>query len=268
MTRLVGRVAIVTGASPNIGGAIAAGLARAGARVVCSNLDADAARAAASRIEAEGGAATVVVGDVTDPGHAGELIRAAFDTFGGLDIVVNNAMKFDYGGVLSMDVASFRAQLEVGLVGTFLCTQAAARSMVERGVPGSIVNILSTAAWQGQPGNVGYSTAKSGLINFTRSAAMELARYDIRVNGLTPTVTVSDDPAALARLRDDPPAPGGYPMDFVGQFPLRRLPTADDYAGAAVFLASDDAAMVTGSHLVVDGGASGKYWPWQPSYDD
>jgi NAD(P)-dependent dehydrogenase (short-subunit alcohol dehydrogenase family) len=136
--------------------------------------------------------------------------------------------------------------------------------MIGGGHGGSIINILSTAAWQGEPGNIGYCTGKSGLVNFTRSAAMELAEHGIRVNGLTPTATIPDDPD-VARLMVAAASSGGpYPMDFTGQVPLDRLPGPRDYVPALVFLASDESRMITGTNITVDGGAMAKYWPWTP----
>jgi NAD(P)-dependent dehydrogenase (short-subunit alcohol dehydrogenase family) len=147
------------------------------------------------------------------------------------------------------------------VIGTFVATQAVAASMVDAAKGGSIITVLSTAAWQGEAGNVGYATAKSALINFTRSAAMELAPYGIRVNSFTPTATVPADPdaardftAGIERLREN------GRMDFEGAIPWHRLPTAHDYVGTMVFLASDDAALMTGSNVTIDGGALAKYW--------
>jgi NAD(P)-dependent dehydrogenase (short-subunit alcohol dehydrogenase family) len=139
--------------------------------------------------------------------------------------------------------------------------------MIDRKVEGSVINVLSTAAWQGQPGNIGYSTGKSGLINFTRSAAMELAEHGIRVNGFTPTATQPEDPEILRRMEAAAAAPGQYPMDFIAQFPMKRLPTPSDYVPTVVFLASDESRMITGSNITVDGGATAKYWPWRPRQD-
>ena len=148
--------------------------------------------------------------------------------------------------------------------GDDLFTRAAAKAMIEAGNGGSVINILSTAAWQGQPGNVGYTTAKSGLINFTRSVAMELAEHRIRVNGLTPTATQPADAEMARRAAEFAARPSRWSMDFTGQFPMGRLPTTSDYVGAAVFLASDASAMITGSNITIDGGATAKYWPWTP----
>lgn len=194
MNRLEGRTAIVTGASANIGGVLAHGLAAEGARVVCTDLVQTVAEATAASIIAAGGEAFAVAGDVTDSAHAEDVVRQATERWGRVDILVNNAMMFNNKGVMTMPVDEFRRQVDICLTGALVFTRAAAGAMIEGGRGGSIVNVLSTAAWQGQAGNIGYSTAKSGLINFTRSAAMELATHDIRVNGFTPTATQPEDP--------------------------------------------------------------------------
>lgn len=263
--RLGGKVAVVTGASPNIGGAIARGLAGEGAALVCADLEASTAQACADSIVSSGGRAIAVSGDVTDPQHADAVVSAAIEAWGRLDVLVNNAVWFNRKGLLSTPIEEFRRQVDIILAGAFLLTRAAATSMIDAGTGGSIINVLSTAAWQGEPGNIGYCTGKSGLINFTRSAAMELAQYGIRVNNFTPTATLPADPeqaanllAAMARN------PHPYPMDFTGSIPMSRLPTPADYVGALVYLASDESSMVTGSNLTVDGGATARYWPWTP----
>lgn len=264
MNRLEGKVAIVTGASRNIGGTVAAGLAGEGARVLCTDLSADVANAAAQRIVDAGGEAEALAGDVTDPAHAEAAVARVLDRWGTVDVLVNNAVFFQQQGVLEMPYDDYRRQLEVILGGTFLFTRAAARAMIEGRRGGSVVNVLSTAAWQGQPGNIGYCTGKSGLINFTRSTAMELAEHRIRVNGLTPTATAPSDPEARRQMETLLSRPSRYHQDFTAQMPLGRLPGPEDYVGAAIFLASDDSSMVTGTNLTVDGGASAKYWPWTP----
>jgi NAD(P)-dependent dehydrogenase (short-subunit alcohol dehydrogenase family) len=264
--RLEGKVAVVTGTSPNIGGALACGLAAAGAHVACNDVDEASATAVAERIERAGGQAMPLVFDVTDEVGARAGVDAALDRWGHVDILVNNAVKFDFGGVLDMPIARFQRQVEIIQTGALIMSQLVANAMVERQVRGSIVNILSTAAWQGHAGNIGYSTAKSGLINFTRTAAMELAPFGIRVNALTPTVTIPDDPEIGARFREllvTAAETGG--MDFEGRMPWHRLPQATDYVGPLVFLASDDAEFVNGSNLMVDGGAMAQYWPQTPA---
>ena len=264
MNRLADKVAIVTGASPNIGGTLAVGLAAEGARVLCTDLSTEVADDCAAKIIAEGGDAVAVAGDVTDPGHVDEAVAAALDRWGRIDVLVNNAVLFNQQGVLSMSYEDFRRQLDVIVGGSFLFTKAVATAMIETRTAGSIINVLSTAAWQGQPGNIGYSTGKSGLVNFTRSVAMELAEYGIRVNGFTPTATAPTDPAARAKMDELLARPSPYPNDFAAQLPLSRLPTPADYVGAVIYLASDESAMVTGTNITVDGGATAKYWPWTP----
>ena len=265
MSRLEGRTAIVTGTSPNIGGVIARGLAAEGARVVCTDISEKSAQGCADAIVAEGGEALAVVGDVTDPGHADEAVAAAVDTWGSVDILVNNAVWFRHRGLLDMTYDEYRHQLDVILGGAFLFSRAVARAMIDTETSGSIINVLSTAAWQGEPGNVGYSTGKSGLVNFTRSVAMELAPHGIRVNGFTPTATQTVD-ATTRALQDERRAQASdFTMDFRGLMPWGRLPTAADYVPTVVFLASDDSAMITGTNITVDGGATAKYWPWVPT---
>lgn len=262
--RLANRTAIVTGASPNIGGVLARGLAAEGARVVCTDVSEDAAQASAESIVAAGGEAIAVVGDVTDPEHASDAVAQAMDRWGRVDILVNNAVWFNQKGLLTMPVQDFRRQVDIILGGAFLFTRAVAESMIATETAGSIINVLSTAAWQGQPGNIGYSTGKSGLVNFTRSVAMELAQYRIRVNGFTPTATQPEAPEVLERMAKLAGGPAEFPMDFATQFPWYRFPIPSDYVPTVVFLASDDSAMITGTNITVDGGATAKYWPWSP----
>lgn len=264
MNRLAGKVAIVTGTSPNIGGTLARGLAKEGAAVVCTDIDAEVAKRCASSIQDEGGRAMAHAGDVTDQAHVNEVVRHTTAEWGRIDILVNNAVQFNTKGLLAMSLDEFRRQTDIILSGSFLFTRAAAEVMIEKGCGGTIINVLSTAAWQGQPGNVGYCTGKSGLINFTRSVAMELAEFGIRVNGFTPTATMPTDPDLLRRLAEPAAAVSRYPMDFHSEMPLNRLPNPEDYVAAVVFLASEESAMMTGTNITVDGGATAKYWPWTP----
>lgn len=264
--RLAGKVALVTGASRNIGGTIAEAYARERAVVACNDLDPMIAERCAAAITAAGGQALAVPGDVTDPAAMTALVERVIAEFGHVDILLNNAAAFRRGGLLTMSVADFRAQLDVIVTGTMVTSQAVAQAMVSTGRGGSIITMLSTAAWQGEVGNIGYSTAKSALINFTRSAAMELAPYGIRVNSFTPTATLPAEPeaaeqfsAGIERLRIR------GKMDFTGQLPWGRLPTPHDYVGALVLLASDESALMTGSNVTVDGGALAKYWPQPPA---
>src|SRR5579883_411585 len=220
--KLAGKVALVTGTSPNIGGGIAEGLAAEGAKLVCVDVRTENAEQCAAAIQRQGGEAFGLRCDVTDEAQVQSVIEAARERFGGLDVLVNNAVIFNQKGVLEMPLAEWRAQLAVILDGAFLCTKLAAKQMIAQGRGGAIINIASTAAHQGQPGNVGYCTGKSGILNFTRSVAMELAPYGIRVNSLTPTATDASEAQERAEAwgRERPPA---RPAARRGALPFAQL---------------------------------------------
>ncbi len=269
--KLGGRVAIVTGTSPNIGGGIAEGLAAEGAIVVAVDSIAANAHDCADYIAKNGGQALGLVCDVTDEAQVEATIGAVLRTFGRVDILVNNAAFFNKKGVLDMPYAEFEKQSGVILGGAFLFTKHAARAMMGRSgaAPGGVViNIISTAGHQGEPGNIAYSTAKAGLLNFTRSAAMELVGHGIRVNSLTPTAT--DPSESFERARrwgravEKPPGLDKVMRPFREGIPMKKLPVPSDYGRAVAFLASDDAAMITGTDLRVDAGAVARYWAWDP----
>jgi NAD(P)-dependent dehydrogenase (short-subunit alcohol dehydrogenase family) len=263
--KLSGKVAIVTGTSPNIGGGIAGGFADEGAKVVCADLAADNAQQCAEWIIKRGGEAIAVLCDTTDEDQVRALVARAREAYGGVDILVNNAGVLGGESVLDMTLERWNRQLDVNLTGTFLCTKHVARLMVDLATRGSIIVIASTAAHQGQAGNIGYCTSKSGLLNFTRAAAMDLAKYKIRVNSITPTATDVEEGIARAAEWGRPrPAPRVRTLDFPKMVPTGELPSPHHYARAAVFLASDDAEMITGTDLRVDAGAIAKYWPWIP----
>ena len=265
--KLEGRVALVTGTSPNIGGGIAEGLAAEGARLVCVDANPANAEDCAAAIRAAGGRALGVSCDVTEPRAVEALFERLAGEVGRVDLLVNNAAIFNQKGVLDMEHAEWARQLAVILDGAFLCTRAVASRLVAAGRPGSIVNVISTAGHQGQPGNVGYCTAKAGLLNFTRSVAMELATRGIRVNSVTPTAT--DPSESLDRAerwgRKRPSAGIAAVFEpFRRRVPMQQLPVPSDYARAVVFLASDDARFITGIDLRVDAGAVARYWAWDP----
>jgi NAD(P)-dependent dehydrogenase (short-subunit alcohol dehydrogenase family) len=263
--KLAGRVAIVTGTSPNIGGGIAEGLADEGATVVCVDVVSANAEQCAAWITSRGGRALGLTCDVTDEGQVEAMVARTRDAFGGVDILVDNAGILGGLSVLEMPLERWSRQIAVNLTGTFLCTKHVARAMVDGGRRGSIIVVVSTAGHQGQAGNIAYSTSKGGLLNFTRAAAMDLARHGIRVNSLTPTATDAEEgierTVAWGRAR---PERRTGPIDFKKMVPMGQLPSPRHYARAAVFLASDDSEMITGFDLRVDAGAIAKYWPWVP----
>lgn len=189
------------------------------------------------------------------------------ESLGPIDLLVNGAVVYAVKGLLEMEFTQWRRQLAVMLDSAFLFSSLIAKRLVADGRSGAIVNLISTAGHQGEPGNIGYATAKGGLLNMTRSAATELAPHGIRVNSLTPTAT---DPAeAMARAqRWGVPGPDEATRAALAlaerQLPLGALPSPSDYGRAAVFLCSDAARMITGIDLPVDAGSLARYWRAKP----
>ncbi len=263
--KLEGKVAIITGVGPNIGRAVALEFAREGAKVAVNHRRPEQADSTVAMIRDAGGQAMAIPSQVADEDAVRAAIAQVVDAWGQVDVLVNNAAQINPKGVLDMPYDEFKEQVSSMVDGTFIWTKYAAQSMVEKGVKGSIINVVTCAAWQGEPGNIGYCTAKAGVVNFTRSAAMELAEYGIRVNNMTPTATQPEDEEALARraARASSRPQRKHLMEYAA-IPLGRMPKPSDYTPAFVYLASDDSAMVTGTNLSVDGGVLAKYWPWYP----
>src|SRR5580700_7272275 len=199
---LDGKVALVTGAGPNIGSGIALALSRYGARVACNDLDGEAAAASVRRIERHGGSAVAVVGDVSSEDDVVRYVGEVLDRWGRIDILINNAAVLGGRGVLEESLEFWNRAVAVARAGAFLNTKHVAVSMIERDIRGSIVNVLSSNAWQGCAGVIAYAFHKGGLANFTRAAAMDLAPYGIRVNSYSPTAPRPDNPELLAELRE------------------------------------------------------------------
>jgi NAD(P)-dependent dehydrogenase (short-subunit alcohol dehydrogenase family) len=265
---LAGHTALMVGTSPNIGAGIAIELARAGARVGCVDRDPHLAALTAKDISDGGGQAHAVGCDATDVADVTRAVSEVTDALGPVDILVNGAVVYAVKGLLDMELAQWRRQLAVMLDSAFLFSSVVARRLVAGGRGGAIVNLISTAGHQGEAGNIGYTTAKGGLLNMTRSAATELAPYGIRVNSLTPTAT---DPAdALERAaRWGVPGPDDATCASLRaaqtQVPLGKLPSPSDYGQAAAFLCSDAARMITGIDLPVDAGSLARYWRVKPA---
>ena len=268
--RLSGKVALITGCGPNINGGIAYGFADEGARLVCVDVRADYAEGCARAICGRGGAAVAATCDVSREEQVLAALDKAKSAFGPVDVLINGAVLQTRKGVLDLTAEEFRRQIDVSLIGALLFTKHVAHDMINQKIRGSIISIISTEGHQGNPGNVGYGTVKGGLLNFTRSVAMELAPHGIRVNSLSPTGT--DPVEGLERA-----AAWGVTWD-VGQgrppnsdttsgdqgVPLGKRPSPRHYAKGAVFLASDDAEMITGFDLRIDAGTVARYWRWNP----
>jgi NAD(P)-dependent dehydrogenase (short-subunit alcohol dehydrogenase family) len=206
--------------------------------------------------------------DATDAADVTRAVTEVAESLGPVDLLVNGAVIYAVKGLLDMELSQWRRQLAVMLDSAFLFSSVVARRLVADGRGGVIVNVISTAGHQGEAGNIGYTTAKGGLLNMTRSAATELAPHGIRVNSLTPTAT---DPAeALERAaRWGVPGPDDATRASLKaaetQVPLGKLPSPSDYGRAAVFLCSDAARMVTGIDLPVDAGSLARYWRVKPA---
>ncbi len=275
---LEGKVALVTGAGPNIGSGIALALAKYGARVACNDVRPEAADACVRRIERNDGAAMAVTGDVSDEADVRAYIQAVLDAWGRIDILVNNAALLGGRGVLEESLEHFNRAVDVAAAGSFLNTKHVAISMIERGIKGSIVCILSSNAWQGAPGVIAYAFHKGGLANFVRAAAMDLAPYGIRINSFSPTAPEPDNPELIAERRASGwrGRPGTEPGDRpawwrpTGTFDVRRnMPmgvpsTPTDIGHCVAWMCTDYARLITGCDFVVDGGARAKYWAYTP----
>lgn len=241
---LAGDVAIVTGAGQNIGQEMAELFASEGAKLVVVDIDEERAQSTVESIEADGGEAVAAVTDVSDPDDVAAMIDTAEEAFGPADVLVNNVAISDRDHFLDLDVETFDQIMSVNLRGTFLCTQAAAKSMKESG-GGRIVNVASTSAHKGRAEASAYATSKSGILNFTRSAAKALADHNIRVNTLSPTRSGS-------RVGNEEARSGDVADDIL----VGRWGKPEDQANGALFLVNPENSFVNGTELMVDGGAS------------
>ncbi len=244
---LTDKVAVITGGGDGIGKGIALAFARFGAHVVIADRNAGAGERAAAEVRALGRKALAVTTDIRNFEQVKAMTTRAVDELGGVDILVNNAGGGRPQSFLDMGETGWRKHIELNLMGLFYCTDAAARAMIAGKRRGSIINIATIEAYRAAPMWAVYGACKAGMVNFSRSMALELSDHGIRINGIAPGFI--ETPSTKAGLTPDRLGP------VLRAMPLGRVGTVDDVAGAAVYLASDLGAWITGVTLHVDGGA-------------
>lgn len=248
------KVTIVTGAAQGIGRACAERAAREGSSVVVSDIDDAAALKVVKGIEEAGGAATFCSCDVSQRLDVHNLIAAALEAYGTVDVLVNNAGVVDDRPFLELESEEFDRVLAINLKGAFLAAQAAAKQMVKQvkggRAPGAIVNMSSINAWFGLPDHVAYSVSKGGLMQLTKSMSIALAPHGIRVNAVGPGTI--DTPLIKSVIKDE-----GFRKKALSRTPLGRVGRAEEIAAVVVWLASAEASYLTGTTVYADGGRMG-----------
>jgi NAD(P)-dependent dehydrogenase (short-subunit alcohol dehydrogenase family) len=247
MNRLAGKVALVTGGSAGIGEAIAKTFAREGARVVVTGRRQEELDRVVKDIDHQHGKSVAVAGSVTDDQHARAAVNAAIQHFGTLDVLINNAGVGEFGRRLhELDDETWSRVLDVNLTGVFRMTRAAVSEMLKRGC-GSIVNISSIASLVGIPLLPAYAASKGALDALTRAIAVDYAQDGIRCNVVNPGLIAT--PMAAPLMADpeqlDP---------ILSHYPIRRPGKPEEVADMVLYLASDEAAWVTGGTFTIDGG--------------
>jgi NAD(P)-dependent dehydrogenase (short-subunit alcohol dehydrogenase family) len=244
--RLDGRVALVTGASRGIGRAVALGLAQAGADVVLAARKPPDLDVVADEVRALGRRALAVPTHLGRRPEVDRLFDTALDAFGRLDVLVNNAGGTFEAPFLQVNERGFRTLVDLNLGSVWHGTQAAAAWWIANGVAGRVINVASTEGLKACPGYAAYSAAKAGVLNLTKTLAVELGPYGIRVNAIAPDYTHLE-----ASVGVEPPDEAA----LGAKIPLGRYGQPADHAGAVLFFASELSAWITGQTLVIDGGA-------------
>ena len=247
MKRLEGKVAVITGGNAGIGEAVAKRFALEGASVVVTGRRQQELDRVVKIVRQSNGRALAIAGSVTDEAHAQDVVRKTIDSFGRIDVLVNNAGIGDFGKRLhEIDDATWDKIFDINLTGVFRMTRAIVPQMLKQGC-GSIVNISSVASVVGIPGLSAYSASKGGLDALTRAVAIDYAKDGIRCNVVNPALI--DTPMA-APLMANPE----MLQSILGQYAIRRAGTPDEVAGMVLYLASDEAIWVTGGTFTIDGG--------------
>ena len=268
--RVAGKVALITGGGSGIGAATAQRLQEEGARVVVVDINGASAERVAGELRERGGEASHFAADVTDPEAVQGMIRHAVKTFGRLDILHNNATAAEVGAVTNLSLEGWNRTLAVNVTAPFLATKYALPIMIDQG-GGAIVNTASISGTRGDYGMAAYNAGKAAVINFTRSAAIEYASKNVRMNCVCPGAI--DTPAIQALTGSGQPTPhmlvsgsaAGLPTlppeaqaklreRMAAAHPIGRLGLPREIANLVLFLASDEASFITGAAYIIDGG--------------
>jgi NAD(P)-dependent dehydrogenase (short-subunit alcohol dehydrogenase family) len=245
--RLDGKVAIVTGGSRGIGKEIAIGFAEQGARVALASRKQEALDGVAEEIRQKGGESLAMACHMGKPDQINSFFDKVVETYGCVDILVNNAATNPYFGLLiDAPEDAWNKTLEVNLKGPFLMTQAAARIMMQKG-GGSIINVSSVGAFKANPMQGIYGVTKSGMVNMTKTFAQELALTNVRVNAICPGLTETKFSEVLIQTKEI------YDI-ALERIPMKRHAQPSEIVGAALYLASEASSYVTGTCITVDGG--------------
>ena len=251
--RLEGKSAIVTGAGNGIGKAIAELFASEGASITIAELEEGPGQATVDSINASGGTAVFQQTDISDEASVEAMVASATAAHGNVNILVNNAAAFVFGTVENVTDADWNRVLGVNVVGTSHCVRHILPAMRNAG-GGAIVNLASVSSFVAQPAFIPYNASKGAVLQLTRCLALDLAADNIRVNAICPgAIKTRATDQHIASLGLDPEE--AY-VEFGQDSPLKRMGEPSEIAYGALFLASDEASFMTGSHIVIDGGAT------------